>query len=150
MQVKISTLLPCPPERVWQEVQFFKLLLHVSRPLVAFDPVQPNTFPATWSNEKYLVRMRLFGFLPLGEQWIVITLDDVKRELLDDGHSALIKKWRHRITVEPTPEGFTRYTDTVDIEAGLLTFGVWIFANLFFRHRQGRWRKLVNADFKYE
>lgn len=149
MQVKISTTLSCPPERAWQEIQQVKLLLHIARPLVVFEPIQPNTFPATWGNEKYLVRMRLFGFLPLGKQWIVITLDDVKCELLDDGQSELIEQWRHRITVEPTPEGCTRYTDTVDIEAGLLTFGVWLFANVFFRHRQNRWRKLVNRNFIY-
>jgi len=152
MLVKISTVLSCPPERVWQEVQTPRLLLQIAYPLVVFEPVQPSAFPETWDEENYLVRMRLFGFLPFGEQWIVIkkTISGEKYEMLDDGHSRIIKQWRHLITVQQTSEGFTRYTDTVDIEAGWLTPGIWLFATIFYSHRQRRWRKLVGKDFRYE
>jgi len=152
MQVKISTTLPCPPERVWQEVQTTKLLLHVAYPLVVFEPVAPRAFPETWSEESYLVRMRVFGFILIGNQWIVIKrkVTNEKFELLDDGHSNIIKQWRHLISLQRTPEGFTRYTDTVDIKAGLLSFGVWLFANIFYRYRQSRWRQLVKRKFNYE
>lgn len=152
MQVKISTILPCSPERAWQEVQTTKLLLYIAYPLLIFTPVKPNTFPETWGDESYLVRMRVLGFIPFGEQWIVIkrNVTSEKYELLDDGHSNLIKQWRHLITLERTPEGFTRYTDTVNIKAGLLTFGVWLFANIFYGYRQSRWHKLVSKNFNYE
>ncbi|MBV6392070.1 MAG: hypothetical protein KPEEDBHJ_01287 [Anaerolineales bacterium] len=102
MQVKISTTLPCSPERAWREIQLIKLLMHVAYPLVAFEPVEPNVFPATWSDASYLVQMRVFGFIPFGEQWAVIKLNREKFELLDDGHSNLIKQWRHKITVQRT------------------------------------------------
>ncbi|MBL8097964.1 MAG: hypothetical protein JNK81_02225 [Anaerolineales bacterium] len=152
MQIKISTTLPCSTERVWQEVQTTKLLLYIAYPLVVFESVKPNIFPEVWSDKSYLVRMRVFGFIPFGEQWIVIkrNITEEKFELLDDGHSNIIKQWKHLITLKQTPEGFTRYTDTIDINAGLLTFGAWLFANIFYRHRQSRWHKLISKNFNYE
>lgn len=151
MQVKISTLLHCAPERIWQEVQTTNLLRHIAHPLVLFEPITPNTFPKKWSDERYWVRMWLFGLLPFGKQWIVIRRTEMQGEyeLLDDGHGDMITRWRHLITLRPTAEGFTQYTDTVDIGAGLLTFGVWLFANFFFRYRQSRWRRLVARNFNY-
>lgn len=152
MQVKISTLLPCAPERVWQEVQTSRLLRYITQPLVVFDPISPVTFPEKWSDERYWVRMKLFGFFSIGKQWIVIRRTVVPQgyELLDDGHGDKITRWRHLITLRPTSDGFTHYTDTVDIKAGLLTFGIWLFASIFYRYRQNRWRRLVASNFNYD
>ncbi|MBN8607821.1 MAG: hypothetical protein J0L81_12970 [Caulobacterales bacterium] len=48
-----------------------------------------------------------------------------------------------------TPDGDgALYRDRVRVEAGLLTPGVWMFAALFFRWRQMRWRALVKRGFK--
>lgn len=151
MQVKISTLLHCAPERAWQEVQTSRLLRYIAYPLVHLEPITPRTFPETWSEGRYLVRMRLFGFLPFGTQWIVIrrAVTPGIYELLDDGHGDFIARWHHLITLRPTPEGFTHYTDVVDIEAGVLTVGVWLYASLFYRYRQMRWRRLVMSNFNY-
>ena len=66
MRVTITTQLNCPPGRAWQEVQTSRLLRYVTAPLVAFKPVEPPSFPEVWREEKYLVGMRLFGLLPVG------------------------------------------------------------------------------------
>ena len=63
-----ATILDCPPERAWQEVQTSRLLTYITSPLVRFVPVDPPTLPAVWSEERYLVQMRLFGLLPFGTQ----------------------------------------------------------------------------------
>lgn len=157
MLVQVSTLLDCPPAITWQEVQTSKLLEYVAAPLVKFVPVQPDTFPEVWVDGKYLVQMRLLGVIPFGKHWIVIsrptTVNDSNKqvhELLDDGYGDIISKWRHLITIQETLDGRTHYTDTIEVAAGILTFGVWIYANIFYRYRQRRWRKLVKADFKYD
>ena len=67
----------------------------------------------------------------------------------DNGRGDLAKRWDHRITIEGTDQGTTQYTDRVEVEAGLLTPGVWAFAQLFYRYRQARWRRLVRHDFDY-
>ena len=66
----------------------------------------------------------------------------------DAGYSALIKSWDHKIILEPVG-GATRYTDEVEIHAGLLTVPAWLFAHLFYRHRQRRLAEVVAADFDY-
>jgi hypothetical protein len=68
----------------------------------------------------------------------------------DNGHGDLPRKWDHRITLVPQPGGGTLYTDRVEVGAGVLTPFVWLFAGMFYRHRQRRWRRLVENDFDYE
>ena len=152
MRIQISTVLHSQPERIWKELQMCRLLFHVASPVVVFEAINPSVFPEFWSDGKYQVRMWLFGFIPLGKQWIVIQHQSMQTGygLLDDGYGDIIQVWRHLITLNPTPEGFTQYTDTVDIEAGWLTIGAWMFANLFYRHRQNRWRHLVDGNFRFE
>jgi hypothetical protein len=43
----------------------------------------------------------------------------------------------------------TRYTDQVEIHAGLLTVPAWLFAQAFYLHRQRRLNRLVATDFTY-
>lgn len=156
MFVRVSTFLDCAPLKVWQEVQKSKLLNYVVSPLIKFTPIQPDQFPTVWADGKYLVHMKLLGLFPLGKQWIVIshqtptTTSNQMYELLDDGYGDLISKWRHLISIQETSDGRTHYTDTIEVDAGIITFAVWIYANIFYRHRQRRWQKLVKANFKYE
>jgi hypothetical protein len=43
----------------------------------------------------------------------------------------------------------TRYTDDVEINAGPVTVSAWLFAQLFYFHRQRRLNRLVMAGFAY-
>jgi len=38
------------------------------------------------------------------------------------------------------------YTDEIEIQAGWLTPGIWLFAQLFYRHRQRRWKALLRSE----
>ena len=66
----------------------------------------------------------------------------------DAGHSALIPVWDHLITIEPVAAGVL-YRDQVEVRARVLTPFIWLFAQVFYRHRQRRWRKLVASGFDY-
>lgn len=72
------------------------------------------------------------------------------RRLRDNGRSLLIQRWDHLITVEPDGSRRTRYTDRIEIEAGWLTPLVWAFAQVFYAHRQRRWRRLAASGFRNE
>ena len=148
MKVDISTTIDLPTEAVWAEVQTAPLLMHIAWPLMRFVPVGKEPLNAFKDGGRYLMKLRLFGFLPFGTQWIVTSLHEPEngtwpKRLRDDGHSAMIRKWDHWITVAPNPDGGTDYRDEVEISAGVLTPFVWIFAQLFYRHRQRRWRGLA-------
>ena len=55
----------------------------------------------------------------------------------DDGHSAFIERWNHLMSVEPD-DGGTRYTDRIEIDAGIATPIIAAFARRFYAHRQKR------------
>ena len=151
-----TTLLTCSPAHAWQEVQTSRLLTYVTAPLVRFTPVNAPALPTVWADDRYLVQMHLFGWLPFGRQWIVISreIGDTAPgrqhyTLRDNGHGDVVTTWDHRIVLRETADGQTQYTDQVDIQAGLLTPLIWLYAILFYRYRQYRWRQLVARDFCY-
>jgi len=124
--------------------------MHITTPLVNFLPCGTMQLPQVWEEGTYWVSVRIFGFIPIGKQAIVITYPETPKgfSIRDNGHSMLIKKWDHRITIEPSGDG-TLYRDHVTIDAGVFTFIVWAFAQVFYRHRQRRWRQLVANGFNY-
>ena len=147
-RVELTTHLPISPDEVWDRVQTSALLDHIAAPLVRFAPFDGD-FPERWSEGNYRSRLLAFGFLPIGEQTIGIEYtpaEGERRILRDNGHGTLMKRWDHWIFVEPAGAG-TRYVDRVDIEAGIFTPFIALYARVFYAHRQCRWRKLVETDF---
>ncbi|BDW81000.1 hypothetical protein MACH24_04380 [Erythrobacter sp. Dej080120_24] len=150
-RVSLTTELDCSPDDAWQHVQTTRLLQHIAAPLIRFLPVARQEFPEIWTEGEYRAWMFLFGVIPLGWQAIVITLPEPEgnsRFVRDNGYSLLIRRWDHWITIEPAGDGTrTRYTDTVHVDAGLLTPLIAGFAKVFYAHRQRRWRALARRDF---
>ncbi len=148
--MRLATVLDTPAERVWQAVLRPRLLDHVAWPIQVFDRIDPAGWPERWSVGDYQVRLRLFGIVPMGRQSIVIRdiqAGPTRYGLRDDGHGDLVKRWDHRITLEPISPTACRYNDEVEVRAGLLTPVAWAFVQIFYRHRQRRLRALVTADF---
>ncbi len=54
--------------------------------------------------------------------------------------------WNHTLRVEPVDAQTCRYSDTVKIDAGMLTAVVAALAVGIFRYRQRRWHKLVRLQ----
>lgn len=156
MNIELTTELHVPAPEVWRHVQTSGLLRFVAAPLVRFEPLEPTAWPDVWRDGAYSTRMTLLGIVPLGRQTIAISRhvrSDVPGrehyELLDDGAGTLAATWRHRIVVRALPNGRTVYTDHVEVRAGLLTPVVGLFAAVFYRHRQRRWRQLARRKFRY-
>lgn len=150
MKVSRSTKIDLPPATVWADVQTAPLLQHIAWPMVRFIPVGATSLDAFRPNGRYPVKLRLFGFIPFGTQWIVTSLHEREtgewpKRLRDDGYSALISTWDHWITVAPDGRGGTHYSDDVEISAGILTPVIWWFAQIFYWHRQRRWRGLAQT-----
>lgn len=150
MIVDVSTFLPVEPNIVEEHLRTSRLLVHVAHPLVKFLPYGGKQLPETWEEGTYWVSLRLLGFIPFGKQAVVISYPDSPGcfSLRDNGYSVLVKKWDHRISIAPSGTG-TLYRDYVDIQAGAVTVFIWAFAQLFYRHRQRRWRQLVANGFSY-
>ncbi len=144
MKIKIQTTLNCSPDAAWREVKKVSLLQYVARPLVAFSPVYPTAFPEYWpEHETVIVNFKIFNLIPFGRHSLDMEkIDDKERKLQTREKSHVLKKWDHLIHIT-SKDGKTVYTDEVEFDAGILTPVVWIFANIFYRHRQRRWNKLA-------
>jgi hypothetical protein len=151
----VTTILDAPVERIWAELKTPRVLKHVAAPLIAFDHIDPATMPALWGDGRYLVRMRFLGLIPIGRQMIVTSMpqpEDQARgvfRLRDNATGDIAKVWDHLIVIEARRDGRPAYRDEVEVKAGVLTLGVWLFAHWFYRHRQARWRRLVRQGFRY-
>lgn len=156
MIIKQSSIFNVSPEQVWQEGLKTKLLHYVASPILKFTSAGTTPLPEVWKKGEYTVNMKVFGFVPFGKQKVVIKSPPEHEQenhlyaMLDDGRGELITKWRHLITIDDAGTGKTLYTDQVEVQAGVLTIFVWVFANIFFWHRQRRWKKLIKNNFIYQ
>lgn len=151
MRVEIDTIIPAPAETIWHHLGRPALLVHVAAPILRFRPIDPPEWPERWAEGDYSAAMRFLGILPLGRQTVGLRRGAETgwpRTVRDDGHGTLVKRWDHLITIAPDGPSQTRYRDTVDIEAGLMTPFIWLFAQFFYRHRQRRWRALAATGFR--
>ncbi len=142
MRIELSCWLPRSPDWVWERVQESETLDFVAAPWLRFKP-KAGRFPARWAAGNHDATLLLFGVVPLGWQTIGIEYpaDAGPMTLRDNGHGLMAQQWDHWIFVTPDGDG-TRYTDRVDVSAGVLTPLVALFARMFYAHRQRRWRLL--------
>jgi hypothetical protein len=144
VKVDVSTELACSADQAWEAVRTSALFLHVIWPLATI--AQAAALPPRWT-EGETIRCRPFilGFIPVGIRTLHFErIDDAGRTIETREHDALVRRWDHRISIEPRGNNRARYRDEIEIDAGLLTVVVWIWANVFYRHRQRRWRALAS------
>jgi hypothetical protein len=145
MRVRLETVLDCPVEGAWEAVQTSALLREVAAPLVRFRGVAGEPLPERWQDGA-TVRLRsyLAGVVPLGVRTLEFrAVDGAARRIQTHERDPLVRRWDHRIELLEDGPHRTRYRDTVEIDAGVLTPLVWAFAQWFYRHRQRRWRAVA-------
>ena len=141
--MRVSTRLPVPPDLAWDTVKRTDTLRYVTRGLLGFRP-EGEIPDRLAEGETYRMRLLFFGVLPAWRHEIqVIRLDDASQEIRTEEHGGPVRDWRHRITVDAEGWGATRYMDEIEIAAGPLTPLVWLYAQVFYRYRQWRWRRLA-------
>ena len=150
--IQISTILNAPISRVWEELNRPQLLDYVSRGMVSLRPIEPETLPEIWEERDYKLGVRQYGWLPVG--WQVIKIErprarSGRRFLRDNGHGKFVKQWDHLTTLEPVDDNYTRFTDRLDLEAGIFTGYTAHFARKYYAYRQNRWAELVASGFDY-
>lgn len=145
MRVFIESVLPCAAELAWAEVQKSALLQEVAHPLVSFSTPNGEQLPHRWLEGMTVhCRSYLFGLIPLGLRKLLFErVDSQHHEIHTREQDAIVSRWDHRIRVQPLDASHCRYSDEIEIDAGLLTPIVWGFAVLFYRHRQTRWQTVA-------
>ena len=139
-------------EIIWDYVQKPKMMEYICSPIQAFKPVSPGTFPEQWTPGKYEINLISFG-INIGYHVVQIEFpkndDEITnvRIVRDNGYGKLVKKWDHWIFVEKIDEIKTKYTDRVDIDAGILTPFIWFYALILYTWRQSKWKNQIQRNF---
>ena len=145
MIARISTYFDCTAEKLWEKIIEPKSLQFVASPILSFQPLVKGELDGEWIVGKtYELKLRFLNILPLGRHRIqIVTIDRKSNTIVSDESGTLAPVWKHTIRFGQGEESKLSYTDEIEIKAGLLTMAVWLFAHLFYRHRQKRWRKLL-------
>jgi hypothetical protein len=134
--------LAAPASQVWAATRTPAAFRYVTRGMLRITGL-PRTgrFGPQTQLEGWLL---LGGVVPLHRHHLeVVRVDHAAMTLTSHERGGVLRRWDHDIIVERLDDDRSRYTDRVLIDAGRLTMPVALFAWLFYRYRQHRWRQLV-------
>lgn len=145
MLARISTQLDCTASELWQEISKPDSLQFVASPILVFVPIESGVFDIEWEiGRDYPLKLYFLNLIPLGRHTIQLVEVDRDRNVISSRESGpLVPVWNHTILFQETRPGLVSYTDEIEIRAGWLTPFVWLFAYVFYRHRQRRWKMLL-------
>jgi hypothetical protein len=143
MLARIEREFPLSAPRVWELLLERDTFLYITRGMLGFTGTQD--WPARFSEGVEIeTRLRFFNLLPGWSHSLrVVRVDERAKRLESEEHGGPIRRWDHRIVLQPLSEHRCRYIDEIEIEAGALTAFVWAFAQVFYRYRQMRWLRLI-------
>ena len=140
-----STVLEAPAHAVWERVKTPAAFRAVTRGLL-FMPVIRRRSDEWREGETIVGWVFLFGFLPIARHHLHIArIDDSTRTMSSREFSGPIRIWNHDIEVESIDGLSCGYRDRIEIEAGILTPVIVLYARWFYRMRQRRWRALARG-----
>ena len=142
MTVKKTSILPAPRSIIFAKLTELKTLQYIAKPYATFEPLNAAKDFKWEVGGESSYKFRLFGFVPFGVHTIHIERFDEEYVSSREGNPH-VPVWNHEIFLEKQGENRTLYTDRVTIKADWKTFFVWLWANCFYAHRQGRWKKLL-------
>lgn len=146
MFARISTEFACTEDELWERIGQPASLQFVASPLLTFVPAEPGLLDREWEvGRDYSLKLYLLNFIPLGRHTIrLLKVDKEKNIISSCERGTLARVWNHTITFREVTPGRVSYTDEIEIRAGWLTPFIWLFAHAFYRHRQRRWKLLLN------
>lgn len=148
MITRISTSFTCSEDELWKKIIEPTSLQFVASPILSFVPIHEDGLSRQWQvGNPYPLNLYLFKFIPLGTHTItLVKIDKETNTIISYERGQLAKVWNHTISFQENIPGIVSYTDEIEIHSGWLTPGIWLFAQLFYRHRQRRWKQLLQME----
>ena len=143
MIATIQTYFETSADTAWKIVKKKDTFLFITHGFLGF--MGARNWPETFHEGLEIdTRFIFFHILPAWKHKLrVVKIDDFNKELYSNENGGLIKNWNHLIKIVPATDQRCKYTDQIEIKAGLLTPVVWAYAHVFYRYRQYRWKKLI-------
>ena len=138
-----STELQASAQTIWSAVKTPAAFRRVTRGVLAMPAIQARS--NAWGEGETIVGwVFLFGFIPFSRHTLhIAVIDDAARRLGSEERGGLLRTWNHDIVVTPISEERCMYRDHVELDAGIFTPIVALYAHWFYRTRQRRWRALA-------
>lgn len=145
--IQTSTF-PVSREIIWNKLSLLATLQYVAYPYATFIP-EKRSGDLKWKvGEISNFKFKLFGVIPFGTHSIrVIELDKDTYTIYTNEINSSVPIWNHRITLKYLDKNKTIYTDEVELNAGWKTNFVYLWGVLFYKHRQRKWRRLLDDKF---
>lgn len=141
--IRIETELPTSAQRVWEGMKHPVSFLYVTRGAIGFPALAGRTDPIH-TGDTCTGRVLAFNLIPVHRHTIeILDIDESTRSIRTHEHGGMLKRWDHTLHVEPAGDAHCRYSDTVTIDAGVMTRLTCLLAIGLYRYRQHRWHRLV-------
>lgn len=139
----VTSEFDAPADVVWPGMKTPHAFVHIARGMVRFPAAEHLDGP--WRVGQTITGWTfLLDVIPFSKHHLtVVSIDEATQTLVSDEHGGLLRRWHHTLHVESLPGGRSRYTDTIEIDAGPLTPVVAAYAQVFYRYRQRRWKRLA-------
>lgn len=137
MRIVMSSTVNAPAHVVFNKLCESATMVYLSRGFMTYNT---KNLPRKWqTGKKFNLRPKFKG-LAMGDHIVEFKrIDSAQQLLYTEESGGFVTRWDHTMELKPLSNGCTRHTDTVIIEAGLLTPLVALFAKLLYRHRHKRW-----------
>lgn len=145
--VQKTSVFPSDKDKLFALLQKLETLQYIARPYATFTPLDKKREIIWKEGERPSFRFSLFGIIPLGIHRINVIRFDKENGIYTNEGNRLVPVWNHEIILEETDDRKCLYTDKVEIGAGWKTVFIWLWANLFYSHRQKKWKKLLKNPY---
>ncbi len=144
--VHVKSVFPASKEEVFERLQEFDTLRVITKPYISFEPLDGKKDFVWREGATFVFKSRLFGWLPFGTHTINVIQFGLDNGIYTNEVNTYVPTWNHEITLKEVGENQTEYADIVEIYAGWKTVFVYVWAKLFYRHRQRKWIKILKQE----
>ena len=143
--VDLDTELAAPAHAVWRAVKTPRAFRTVTRGVLTMPAIKHRE--DEWcEGETVTGWVFLFGVIPFSRHTLhVWRIDDTAMTFSSRESGGLIRRWNHDIVIVATDDSRCNYRDRIDIDAGIFTPLVVLYARWFYRIRQRRWRAIARV-----
>lgn len=138
----ISKVYPVSAQVLWEDILDPNALADSMKGSLTYSglPTEP-----VFEGQRIVVSIKRWGWFPMG-RWTmdVVRRDDDRRILESSEFGSLVRNYRHRLEVEPLSDSEARYSDYLDLDAGLFTnLMLPTFVSMYERRHEQRLKRLV-------
>lgn len=147
MKINLRTTVRTNIDTFWRKLKDPASLQYVAHPLISFRGIVDITNGESWKEgSTHHLPMYYLNLVPAGAQKVTIVMVDRDEHRIETNESGGVAKvWCHTMRLTSMEDGKVEYKDELCIEAGWKTPLLWLFVQLFYRHRQRRWRKMLQT-----